>query len=67
MRWWGRRAAALVVLLIGFTGQWLPWALSPRGTFVYHFMPAVPLGCPGAGGDRQRRLASEAGSAAARQ
>ena len=43
--WWGRRAAALVVLLIGFLGQWLPWALSPRGTFIYHFMPAVPLGC----------------------
>lgn len=43
--WWGRRPAALTVLLIGFFGQWLPWAFSPRGTFVYHFLPAVPFGC----------------------
>jgi dolichyl-phosphate-mannose--protein O-mannosyl transferase len=43
--WWGRRQTALLVLLIGFCGQWLPWALSPRGTFIYHFLPAVPLGC----------------------
>jgi dolichyl-phosphate-mannose--protein O-mannosyl transferase len=43
--WWGRRSTAVLVLLIGFFGQWLPWALSPRGTFVYHFLPAVPLGC----------------------
>ena len=43
--WWGRRPAALAVLLIGFFGQWLPWALAPRGTFVYHFLPAVPFGC----------------------
>jgi dolichyl-phosphate-mannose--protein O-mannosyl transferase len=32
------------VLLIGFFGQWLPWALSPRSAFVYHFLPAVPFG-----------------------
>ena len=43
--WWGRRPAALTILAIGFFGQWLPWALSPRGTFIYHFLPAVPLGC----------------------
>lgn len=43
--WWGRRPAALLILVLGFFGQWLPWALSPRGTFVYHFLPAVPLGC----------------------
>ena len=43
--WWGRRSAALLVLVIGFFGQWLPWALSPRGTFIYHFLPVVPLGC----------------------
>lgn len=43
--WWGRRPTALAILLIGFFGQWLPWALSPRGTFVYHFLPVVPLGC----------------------
>jgi dolichyl-phosphate-mannose--protein O-mannosyl transferase len=43
--WWGRRPAAVAVLAIGFFGQWLPWAFSPRGTFIYHFLPAAPLGC----------------------
>lgn len=43
--WWGRQPRALVVLAVGFAGQWLPWALSPRGTFLYHFLPVVPLGC----------------------
>jgi dolichyl-phosphate-mannose-protein mannosyltransferase len=43
--WWGRRSIPLLILLLGFFGQWLPWALSPRGTFVYHFLPSVPLGC----------------------
>ena len=43
--WWGRKPVALIVLLLGFFGQWLPWALSPRGTFIYHFLPAVPFGC----------------------
>lgn len=45
IEWWGRRTAAAVVLVVGFFGLWLPWALSPRGTFIYHFLPAVPLGC----------------------
>jgi dolichyl-phosphate-mannose--protein O-mannosyl transferase len=43
--WWGRRPIAWLILVVGFFGQWLPWALSPRGTFVYHFLPVVPLGC----------------------
>jgi dolichyl-phosphate-mannose-protein mannosyltransferase len=43
--WWGRRPAALTTLVIGYFGQWLPWAFAPRGTFVYHFLPAVPTGC----------------------
>jgi dolichyl-phosphate-mannose-protein mannosyltransferase len=43
--WWGRRPTALLILLLGFFGQWLPWAFSPRGTFLYHFLPVVPLGC----------------------
>lgn len=43
--WWARRAAASLILVIGLFGQWLPWARSPRGTFVYHFLPAVPFGC----------------------
>ncbi|MDQ3855706.1 MAG: phospholipid carrier-dependent glycosyltransferase, partial [Chloroflexota bacterium] len=44
-RWWVRNRAGLVVLLIGFFGQWLPWALSPRLPYLYHFFPAVPFGC----------------------
>ncbi len=43
-RWWRERNHALVVLLIGFFGQWLPWMLVPRSAFLYHFLPAVPLG-----------------------
>jgi dolichyl-phosphate-mannose--protein O-mannosyl transferase len=35
---------ALTILTVGFFGQWLPWALSPRISFAYHFLPAVPFG-----------------------
>jgi len=42
--WWRRRDPAVVVLLIGFFGQWLPWALVSRITFIYYFLPAVPFG-----------------------
>ena len=41
---WLRSQAALTVLLIGFFGQWLPWALVPRIAFTYHFLPSVPFG-----------------------
>ena len=44
-RWSRRRDPAAVVLVIGFFGQWLPWALVPRISFAYHFLPAVPFGC----------------------
>ena len=51
-RWTRRRDPAAIVLVIGFFGQWLPWALVPRIAFAYHFMPAVPFGCLGhRGGD----------------
>jgi dolichyl-phosphate-mannose--protein O-mannosyl transferase len=43
--WWRKANPALPILLIGFFGQWLPWALSPRSAFAYHFLPAVPFGC----------------------
>jgi dolichyl-phosphate-mannose-protein mannosyltransferase len=43
--WESRRDPGLATLLIGFFGQWLPWALVPRISFAYHFLPAVPLGC----------------------
>ncbi len=46
VRWWReRRTLALTVLLVGFLGQWLPWALVGRSTYIYHFLPAVPFGC----------------------
>jgi dolichyl-phosphate-mannose--protein O-mannosyl transferase len=38
------RRRGLAPLLIGFFGQWLPWALVPRIAFAYHFLPAVPWG-----------------------
>lgn len=43
--WWKRRDPATIVLLIGFFGQWLPWALVPRIAFIYHFLPAATFGC----------------------
>ncbi len=44
LRLWRRAKPALAVLLIGFFGQWLPWALSPRNAFMYYFITAAPLG-----------------------
>jgi dolichyl-phosphate-mannose-protein mannosyltransferase len=44
-RWFRRNDPAAIVLVIGFFGQWLPWALVPRIAFAYHFLPAVPFGC----------------------
>jgi dolichyl-phosphate-mannose-protein mannosyltransferase len=41
---WRSFRTGLTVLLIGFFGQWLPWALVPRIAFAYHFLPAVPFG-----------------------
>lgn len=38
------RSVALAVVLAGFLGQWLPWMLSPRISFFYHFLPSVPFG-----------------------
>lgn len=45
VHWWRARNPALIVLVIGFFGQWLPWILVERSAFVYHFLPAVPFGC----------------------
>ena len=44
LRWRRESNPGLTVLLIGFFGQWLPWALSPRIAFGYHFLPSVPFG-----------------------
>jgi dolichyl-phosphate-mannose--protein O-mannosyl transferase len=46
VRWWRSDSyVALTVLLVGFFGQWLPWALVGRSSYLYHFLPAVPFGC----------------------
>lgn len=44
VRWW-REKTRLLVFVVGFFGQWLPWMLVSRITFIYHFLPAVPFGC----------------------
>jgi len=31
------------ILLIGYLGFWLPWSLSPRIMFLYHYSPSVPF------------------------
>jgi len=31
------------LLLICAAAQYLPWALVPRGTYIYHYFPAVPF------------------------
>ena len=35
----------LLFLLLAYGLVWLPWALSPRIMFFYHYLPAVPLLC----------------------
>jgi dolichyl-phosphate-mannose--protein O-mannosyl transferase len=39
------RSIAIGLVLLGFLGQWLPWMLSPRISFMYHMLPSVPFGC----------------------
>ncbi len=31
------------MLLVMFFAQYLPWVLVPRGTYIYHYFPAVPV------------------------
>jgi dolichyl-phosphate-mannose--protein O-mannosyl transferase len=40
---WKKRDPRLALVLGAFAINWLPWALSPRGMFFYHFLPAVPF------------------------
>ncbi len=35
----------IIVLLLAYASVWLPWVLSPRIMFFYHYTPAVPLLC----------------------
>lgn len=38
-----KRSVNLLVVILGFLIFWLPWALSPRIMFLYHFSPSVPF------------------------
>lgn len=38
-----KRSINLVIILLGFFSFWLPWAISPRIMFLYHFSPSVPF------------------------
>ena len=38
-----KRSINLIVILLGFLAFWLPWSLSPRIMFLYHFSPSVPF------------------------
>ena len=37
------KSKELLLILLGFLVFWLPWALSPRIMFLYHFSPSVPF------------------------
>ncbi|MDP3948099.1 MAG: phospholipid carrier-dependent glycosyltransferase [bacterium] len=38
-----KRSINLIIILLGFLAFWLPWAISPRIMFLYHFSPSVPF------------------------
>ncbi len=35
----------LILIVVGYFGFFLPWALSPRIMFLYHYLPSVPFLC----------------------
>jgi dolichyl-phosphate-mannose--protein O-mannosyl transferase len=35
----------LTIILVGYFGMFLPWTLSPRIMFLYHYLPSVPFLC----------------------
>ncbi len=40
-----KKAYGLFVILLGFLIFWLPWVISPRIMFLYHFAPSIPFLC----------------------
>lgn len=37
------KSVSLFIIVLGFFVFWLPWAVSPRIMFLYHFSPSVPF------------------------
>lgn len=35
----------LLIVMVGYFGMFVPWALSPRIMFLYHYLPSVPFLC----------------------
>lgn len=42
---WRERNKGYVLIVLTYLLQWLPWSLSPRITFAYHFYDNIPLVC----------------------
>ena len=40
---WRERNKAFALLVLAYLLQWLPWARSPRITFIYHFYVDIPI------------------------
>lgn len=40
-----KRSENLFIIVLGFLIFWLPWSISPRIMFLYHFSPSVPFLC----------------------
>lgn len=40
-----KRSLNLLIIISGFLVFWLPWSISPRIMFLYHFSPSVPFLC----------------------
>ncbi len=38
-----KKSVNLAIIILGFSVFWLPWVLSPRIMFLYHFSPSVPF------------------------
>lgn len=56
-----RRSLNLIIILLGFFSFWLPWALSPRIMFLYHFSPSVPFLCLALGYQLNKLLINRGG------
>jgi len=37
------RSFALIFVLLSYVAFWLPWAMSPRIMFFYHYLPSIPF------------------------